>query len=228
MADGCLVVVMDDDVPIHRMVQKILRPSDVVAPWHVRSPGGSTPCNYLFIRPEPPLTEADESFVKWNTTAQAELLRRIASAPPAEHELNGQGERTVKKAFRVPDLLGADRLVLIDGGSEVQNIHGSPILVVELPAELNVGDRFDVDVQVAPRVAPTTVSAEQLVAMAMEVASAEPQTGSALQGTLALDPYQTHAIVRSRGPRALARTLASLLPCSPTHPIGNACRSRYS
>ena len=74
MADGCLVVVMDDDVPIHRMVQKILRPSDVVAPWHVRSPGGSTPCNYLFIRPEPPLTEADESFVKWNTTAQAELL----------------------------------------------------------------------------------------------------------------------------------------------------------
>ena len=208
MTDGCLVVVMDDDIPIHTSFnlvqegqrQRILRPSDVVAPWHVRSPGGFTPCNYLFVRPEAPLAEAD--FVKWNTTAQAEQLRRIASAPPAEHEQNGQGVRTVKKAFRVPGLLGADRLVLVDGGSDVQNIYGSPDLVVELPAGLNVGDRFDVDVTVAPRVEPTTVSAEQLVAMAMEIASSEPQTGAALQGAVALDPFQTHAIVRSRGPRA--------------------------
>ena len=112
MTDGCLVVILDDDVPTHASFnlmqegqrQKILRPSDVVAPWHVRSPGGLRPCSYLFVRPEAPLTEAEEPFIKWNTTAQAELLRRIASAPPTEHELSGQ-EEDAQKAFKMPELL---------------------------------------------------------------------------------------------------------------------------
>jgi len=59
-----------------------MRPSDVVAPWHLRSPGGGAPCNYLFVRGENHCN--GQRFVKWNTAPQIGLLRRIASAPPTE------------------------------------------------------------------------------------------------------------------------------------------------
>ena len=206
MTDGCLVVVMDDDFSPNstKSLQQTMRPSDVVAPWHLRSPGGGVPCNYLFVRGEPPLTEAKGAFIKWNTTAQAELLRRVASTPPAEDDLATPGGRSVKKSFMVPESLGADRSVLVsvDGSIEAEGSDSSQLLVVQLPAGLKAGDRFDVDVSVAPHAAPKTVSAEQLVAMAMEIVSSEPEHIAAVQGALALDPFQTHAMVRLRhGPQ---------------------------
>ena len=57
--------------------------------------------------------------------------------------------------------------------------------------------------------------------MAMDIASLETPDWCSIAGCVALDPFQTHAIARSRGPRALAHTWhlfcrARTLP--PTHP----------
>ena len=79
MADDCLVICLDDEFHSDEMT---MRPSDVVAPWHLRSPGGGAPCNYLFVRGENHCT--GQRFVKWNTAPQIGLLRRIAYAPPTE------------------------------------------------------------------------------------------------------------------------------------------------
>lgn len=101
MTDGCLNIVMDDAFESANAFR--MQPSDVIAPWHLRSPGKGMPCHYLFVRTETPIAgkgaagqvppseegkgagqKAKEPFIKFDNAAQAALLRRITTAPPVQ------------------------------------------------------------------------------------------------------------------------------------------------
>lgn len=183
MGDGCLVICLDDEF---ESANCRLRPSDTVAPWHLRSPGGGAPCNYLFVRGEPLST--GQSFAKWNTVPQTKLLRRIAATPPP----HGMDNHIVKRAFRVPSFHHGDErsmLIPVDGNDAMW-------LVVYIPDSYRAGDRIDVNMPVTAPVAPQVVSQDHVVLMAAEMAQKPTNDNAAsLQGSLGIDPFRTHSIV---------------------------------
>ena len=79
MRDGCLVLCLDDEF---ESVKRQLRPADVVAPWHLRSPGGGKPCSYLFVRGATAQAQSSTYMQTWNTSLQTRMLQRMAAAPP--------------------------------------------------------------------------------------------------------------------------------------------------
>lgn len=85
MRDGCLVICLDDEF---ESVGTQMRPYDVVAPWHLRAPGGGEACSYLFVRGEShgnaqSVGKQDRSPLgRWNTALQTRLLHLKKDAPP--------------------------------------------------------------------------------------------------------------------------------------------------